>query len=143
MKTYKWMALLALLAAPTTLLAQDELGEGLPPPAIPDRGAAPLIAEGESVEQAPAIDESGRPTPIPPKVEGEDPEVDVNIRRRGNQVIEEYSVGGRIYMVKVTSENGIPYFYIDSDGDGSLESRIGENVMEPVKPAQYKLLEWD
>lgn len=152
MKTRNWILSLLLLSAPWALQAQDEPpGEGLPPPAIPSEDAAPLIAEGEEAAQPargetsnePGADQSGRPTPLPPKVEGEDPEAEVNIRRRGDRTIEEYSIGGRIYMVKIIPDNGIPYFYFDADGDGRLESKVGEDLMEPVKPAQYKLLEWD
>lgn len=149
MKTHKrilWSALLInLLLLPLALQAQDEPpGDALPPPSIPAEDASPLIAVGEEVpEPEPATDASGRPLPIPPKVEGEDPEAEVNIRRRGSDTIEEYSIDGRIYMVKVIPATGIPYFYFDSDGDGRIESRVGEDLMEPVKPAQYKLLEWD
>ncbi len=151
MKTHKRIMWLFLFVLPIVLQAQDEPpGDALPPPSIPSADAAPLIAVGEQ-QAAPesetsspaATDQSGRPLPIPPKVEGIDPEAEVNIRRRGNQTIEEYSVGGRVYMVKITPDNGIPYFYFDSDGDGRMESRIGEDHMEPIKPAQYKLLEWD
>ncbi len=148
MKMYKWILWLSLSAMSCLLQAQDEPpGDALPPPSIPAENAAPLIAAGEEPSEnetpAAATDESGRPLPIPPKVEGEDPEAEVNIRRRGDRTIEEYSIDGRIYMVKITPDNGIPYFYFDSDGDGRLESKIGEDLMEPIKPAQYKLLEWD
>lgn len=149
MKTHKrirWLALmLCLLLLSLASQAQDEPpGDALPPPSIPSENAAPLIAAGEQAPEAElSTDASGRPIPLPPKVEGEDPEAEVNIRRRGTDTIEEYSIGGRIYMVKVIPANGIPYFYFDSDGDGRIESRVGEDLMEPVKPAQYKLLEWD
>lgn len=148
MNTRIWILSLPLLLAQPVLHAQDEPpGDALPPPSIPSEDAEPLIAVGEEAEAraaaVPGTDETGRPTPLPPKVEGEDPEAEVNIRRRGDRVIEEYSIGGRIYMVKIIPDNGVPYFYFDADGDGRLESRVGEDLMEPVKPAQYKLLEWD
>lgn len=149
MKTRKWIISLALLSTSAQILAQDEPpGDALPPPSIASDNAAPLIAVGEEAAAARAsaegnTDGAGRPIPIPPKVEGEEPEAEVNIRRRGNQVIEEHSINGRVYMVKITPKNGIPYFFVDTDGDGRLESKIGGDVMEPVKPTQYKLLEWD
>lgn len=37
--------------------------------------------------------------------------------------IEEYRIGGRLYMVKVTPDKGPGYYLVDSDGDGSLETR--------------------
>lgn len=99
----------------------------------------------ETVSQVTQFNDSEqtRPEPLPPKVEGEEPDADVNIRRRGNKTIEEYSLNGRVYLVKIIPDNGITYFYVDTDGDGRLESKIGEDVMEPVKPANYKLIEWD
>jgi len=146
MKTHIWILSLSLVSA-FAIQAQDEPpGDALPPPSLPAIDAGPLIAVGEqpvAPTDAPSTDQSGRPLPIPPKVEGEDPEAEVNIRRRGSQTIEEYSIGGRTYMVKIIPDKGIPYFYFDSDGDGRLESKVGEDLMEPVKPAQYKLLEWD
>ena len=72
--------------------------------------------------------ENTRPEPLPPKVVGEEPNADVNILRRGNKTIEEYSVYGRVYLVKVIPDKGVSYFYADTDGDGQLESRIGDGV---------------
>ncbi len=37
--------------------------------------------------------------------------------------IEEYRLNGQLYMVKITPAVGPSYYLVDSDGDGSLESR--------------------
>jgi hypothetical protein len=84
-----------------------------------------------------------RPGELPPKVGGEQPPADVNIRRKGDTTIEEYSHNGRVYMVHVVPDNGIPYYVLDADGDGRMESRMNEEHMGPVSPVTYKLFEWD
>jgi len=84
-----------------------------------------------------------RPGELPPKVGGEQPPADVNIRRKGDTTIEEYSVNGRVYMVHVVPDKGIPYYVLDADGDGRMESRMNEEHMGPVSPVTFKLFEWD
>lgn len=68
------------------------------------------------------------PAPEPPElpgqvVSGEAMEPDITIIRKGEQVIEEYRVNGALYMVKITPDSGAPYYIVDTDGDGSLETR--------------------
>lgn len=53
-------------------------------------------------------------------------EPEVTIRRRGEDVIEEYRIGGRLYMVKITPQLGPPYYLVDGDGDGNLETRFDD-----------------
>jgi len=96
---------------------------------------------GESVQFQ--EDEQSRPGELPPKVGGEQPPADVNIRRKGETTIEEYSVNGRVYMVHVVPDNGVPYYVVDADGDGRMESRMNEEHMGPVSPVTFKLFEWD
>ena len=82
--------------------------------------------------------------PIPPKVEGEQLEPTVEIRRdEQDSIIEEYSLDGRVYMVKVTPRFGVPYYYLDDDGDGKLEIRESDRAKYPVKPVHWKVKEWD
>ena len=41
--------------------------------------------------------------------------------RRGTETVEEYRLGGRLYMMKVTpASGGTPYYLVDSHGDGSF-----------------------
>lgn len=75
------------------------------------------------------------PPPPPPGLgdqEGIEPEV--RIIQREDQTVEEYSINGQVYMIKVTPKNAPPYYLIDSDGDGSLESsptEIEPNLLIP------------
>ena len=108
-----------LLFAWGTLLAQDDLEK---PPEIPN-----AVVEEE---------------PLPPKVQGEQLEPTVTIREEEDRRIEEYRMNGRIYMIKVTPEKGVPYYYIDTDGDGQLELDMDQQALNPVQPVHWKIKEW-
>jgi hypothetical protein len=86
------------------------------------------------------------PPPIPPlpaKVQDEQFEPMVRIiTTEEDEVIEEYSSSGRVYMVKVTPAHGVPYYYMDLDGDGQLELQDPDNSFSPVKPVVWKVKEW-
>lgn len=106
-----------LLAGPA--LAQDE-----PPPS--DAPPPPPIRE-----------------PLPPKVQDPDERIEpqVVIRREDDRIVEEYSSGGTVYMIRVTPlDDGPSYYLVDSDGDGVLDDR--HDGMDPVKPAYWKIAEW-
>lgn len=118
----KRILILAFLVQAPMLLAQES-SEPPPPPA----------PEGEVPE----------PPPLPPKSEQPDvPPPTVTIRREKGKVVEEYRMGGSIYMVRVTPENAPPYLLVDMDGDGQLDrsdSEIGPHVLPP----HWVLFEWD
>lgn len=115
------------------VLAQDEEEEDLAaPPPIPPVDAPPVQPVEEDV-------------PIPPKVQDEEAmlEPTVEIRRdEDDNLIEEYRRDGQVYMVKVTPKNGLPYYYLDDDGDGQLEIRESDRAAYPVKPVYWKIKEW-
>lgn len=113
------VAALAMLSFPPTLLAQEDLEK---PPPIPP----------EQLEDV----------PIPPKVQDEQLEPVVTIRHEEDRQIEEYRMNGRLYMVKVTPKGGIPFYYIDTDGDGQLELDESQRALEPVQPVYWKIKEW-
>jgi hypothetical protein len=65
-----------------------------------------------------------KPPKLPePLRDGESIEPEVNIIQKDDRTIEEYRVNGELYMVKVTPVVGHPYYFIDTDGDGSLDSK--------------------
>lgn len=82
------------------------------------------------------------PLPLPPKLTDEQVEPSVRITREEDRMVEEYSINGRVYMVKVTPSKGPPYYYFDEDGDGQLELQPGDEAMNPVRPAYWKVKEW-
>ena len=101
------------------LLAQEDLEK---PPEIPN-----AVVEDE---------------PLPPKVQGEQFEPTVTIREEEDRRIEEYRMNGQIYMIKITPEKGVPYYYIDTDGDGQLELDMTQQALNPVQPVYWKIKEW-
>ena len=121
----QWKLLPAIAAISVMILlagslpAQDDLAK---PPPIPP-------ADAEDV-------------PIPPKIQEEQIVPTVTIREEEDRMIEEYRLDGQVYMVKVTPRGGIPYYYIDTDGDGKLELDMDQSAMNPVQPVHWKVKEW-
>ena len=64
------------------------------------------------------------PPPPPPGLEL-DPSLEpqVTIQKRGGEVIEEFRIRGRLYMIKVTPSHGVPYYLIDEEGRGTMTRR--------------------
>jgi hypothetical protein len=104
--------------------------------------AAPLAAQEDLAKPPPIPAEDTTDVPIPPKVQGEQIEPTVTIREEEDRTIEEYSFNGQVYMVKVTPDAGIPYYYIDTDGDGRLELDMAQQALNPVQPVYWKIKEW-
>lgn len=70
------------------------------------------------------------------------PAPEVTIRQRGDRgSVEEYRAGGVLYMIKVVPAKGVPYYLVDTDGDGSLETRYSELEDGMLIPA-WVLLRW-
>ena len=102
----------------------------------------PVMAQ-EDLEKPPKIPQTVVPQePLPPKVQDEQLEPTVTIREEEDRRIEEYRLNGRIYMIKVTPKNGIPFYYIDTDGDGQLELDMDQQALNPVQPVHWKIKEW-
>lgn len=80
--------------------------------------AAALPASAQDKSKAQPIPEP----PPPPRGFELDPtlEPQVTIRKRGEDTVEEYRIGGKLYMLKVTPPNGRPYYMIDERGDGKF-----------------------
>lgn len=104
--------------------------------------ASPLPAQ-EDLEKPPPIPPADtEDVPIPPKIQDELLEPTVTIREEDDRMIEEYRLDGRVYMVKVTPKGGIPYYYVDTDGDGQLELDMDQRALNPVQPVHWKIKEW-
>ena len=105
-------------------------------------GAGLLFAQDDLEKPPPIPPEDSEDVPIPPKIQEEQIEPTVTIRQEEERMIEEYRLDGQIYMVKVTPKDGIPYYYIDTDGDGKLELDVDQQALNPVQPVYWKVLEW-
>ncbi|MCF6282455.1 MAG: DUF2782 domain-containing protein [Candidatus Polarisedimenticolaceae bacterium] len=88
-----------------------------------------------------AADELIEPPMIPQQVEsGEVLEPDVIIRKGEEETHYEYRVNGQLYMVKVVPNFGPVYYLVDTDGDGSLESR--EQAIDEMSVPRWVLFSW-
>lgn len=75
----------------------------------------------------------------PPAATVDEPEV--TIIQRDHDSIEEYRLQGRLYMIRVIPRRGVPYYLVDTDGDGNLETRrndVGEDLLVP----NWTLFRW-
>jgi Protein of unknown function (DUF2782) len=62
--------------------------------------------------------------PTPPEIAGDpDLEPQITIVRRATETIEEYRVGGRLTMIKVTPKTGRPYYLVADGADGAWVRR--------------------
>lgn len=59
----------------------------------------------------------------------EDGAQEIIIQEKKDSRIQEFKSNGQVYMIKITPKKGFPYYLVDTDGDGILESR--KNGMEP------------
>jgi len=103
----------------------------------------------ENIPPPPSLDKSKTfsqkaQTPPPVLPEEDDsrniPQPEVRIIRKKDVVIEEYSVNGRVRYVKITPTSGNPYYMVDTDGDGVLDTRNDNFANPPIN--QWILLEW-
>jgi hypothetical protein len=113
--------LLALLAAPA--LADDDLAAATPPPLPSEEASSEAPSSGNAYDE---LDEGLQPQ--------------VTITRHRTATVEEYRQGGRLYMIKITPSKGRPYYLVDSDGDGSLESR--RNALDNPEVIKWRIFSW-
>lgn len=74
--------------------------------------------------------------------EDEELEPEVRIIERGQGRVEEYRRGGALYMIKVVPARGFPYYLVDSDGDGQLDTRRNDLDPDVVIP-RWTLFRFD
>jgi len=110
------LLLLAVLLVPALGMAQ---GDAPPPPPLPEPD-------------------------LPPKVTNPDAQLqpEVVIRREDDRMVEEYSMGGKVYMIRIVPDLGPVYYLIDTTGDGDFDSRFQHDQINPVYPAHWKIKEW-
>lgn len=83
------------------------------------------------------------PPKAPSETDAEELEPEVTIIKRDGKTIEEYRLNGRMYKIKITPENAPPYYLVDSDGDGSFETRQFESDLElDIMIPQWVLFRW-
>jgi len=105
-----------LLFFPLSILAARDAPELPPPTSVGDTPAA-----RETVQ--PSDNDLDLHEELKPSESGE---VDIRVyQRKDGATVEEYSVHGRVYMIRVKPGGNIPAYYLyDNDGDGTLEKRL-------------------
>jgi hypothetical protein len=97
--------------------------------------AALLFATGVAAQKGrPDLQPLPEPPPPPPGVADPELEPQVTITKRNGDTIEEFRVGGRLVMIKVTPAHGVPYVLTDSRGDGSFTNRRDSLETAPSVP---------
>ena len=82
--------------------------------------ALPAAAQKKDLPDLQPIPE---PPPPPAGVTDSDEEPQVTITQRGEDKVEEYRAGGKLYMIKVTPKHGVPYYLVDEHGDGVMTKK--------------------
>jgi len=59
----------------------------------------------------------------------------VTITQQPEPVVEEYRVGGKLYMIKVTPKIGPPYYLVDDQGDGKFARQ--ESLDSGFRPPRW------
>ena len=83
---------------------------------------------------------AGSATGAPAKQRG-NTRPEVTITERDHGLIEEYRIGGRLYMIRINPRKGHPYYLIDSNGDGLFDRHRPEIDEDLFIPA-WTLLRW-
>jgi uncharacterized protein DUF2782 len=86
---------------------------------------ASLCIAGTALAQKvpPGLQPLPEPPPMPPGALESAEVPQVTTRKQDGDTIEEYRVGGRVVMIRVTPARGIPYTLSDPKGDGSFSQR--------------------
>src|SRR5574340_366361 len=75
------------------------------------------------------------PPPAPAGMEL-DPSLEpqVTIIKRGEEKVEEFRIGGKLYMMKVTPPHGVPYYLIDEKGTGNFvrQGEVSPSFLVPM-----------
>lgn len=100
---------------------------GLPPAVAEESADVPTIRDPD-LEQEQRADEELEP--------------EIRIIEQGQGRVEEYRRAGSLYMIKVVPARGFPYYLVDSDGDGQLDTRRNDLDPDVVVP-RWTLFRFD
>jgi hypothetical protein len=124
--------------------------ENTPPPpqleSMPEKPDIPASAKSGHVLKPDKTVTHSRHQPVEQADDtAEDETVDIgsiHIKRKDIKGIEEYRRSGKRYMIKVTPIVGPAYYFIDTDGDGNLDAR-SENPILDSNVNMWKIVEWE
>jgi len=105
-----------------------------------------LAANAAFAEPPPDLQPVPEPPPPPEQVRDGEAiplgEPQITIRRRGEEIVREYRLNGHLFAVKITPKGGRPYYLIDADGDGDMESRFLDNNNARIIVPQWVIMRW-
>jgi Protein of unknown function (DUF2782) len=121
---------------------RDEQVEAPPsPPELPGEAKSPA-SQSHNKQQPAQAQAPGLPSDAPASDDSRNlPQPDVRIIHEQDKTVEEYRIGGKLRYVKITPSKGKPYYLVDRDGDGTLETRYSD-LKGPPPINQWLLLEW-
>ena len=104
----------------------------------------PIIAVAQNIQPPEDSPPVSRPnTSNTDQPEGFDPGgAEINIITEGDKKIEEYSLNGRVYMVKIQQKGFPPYYLIDRDGDGRMDEQVSELMGPATPPPNWVFFRW-
>lgn len=119
-KTQGLLKAIVLLMALSSCLAYAEYPANLQP--VPEPPPAPnQLQDGEAIPLG---------------------EPQITIILRGDDIVREYRLNGHLFAVKITPRSGPPYYLIDADGDGDMESRFLDNNDARIIVPQWVVTRW-
>jgi hypothetical protein len=119
------------------LAAAVQAAEEAPPPGTE---ALPELQVEDRKDAPPAGSDVPPELQVAPQ-EGEAPSPEVTIKRDAKGTREEYSINGRVYMVKVVPIVGPAYYLVDPNGEGQFSQQIND-VKNPPPTPRWVLLRW-
>ena len=94
------------------------------------------VATPVAAQQAPKLEPIPEPPPMPAD-SAQEPEV--TILKRGQDTVQEYRIGGKLYMIKVTPPHGVPYYLVDNEGNGVMAR---QDVMPTLAVPMWVIKSW-
>jgi len=152
MKSIRWLSI-ALLGAWTLASAQNTatVPAVQAPPTLNDPGsvaqesvvpAAPTAPPQSVAPGAKPADSPGLPPDVQAAAEAAELPV-ITVRQQGSDTVEEYRKRGKLYFVRVLTNEGPTRFYVDDRS--AIPANIMQQISGPsgvVQPVYFKLGEW-
>jgi hypothetical protein len=103
----------------------------------------PALAQSTARPRPPGTVPLEEPPPPPPMIQGDaaSMEPEVTVRTEGDQQVEEFRFGGKLFAQRITPKGGKPYVLMDYKGDGTFMRQ--DNPLDTgVRVPQWVILQW-
>ena len=98
-----------------------------------------------SAADKPAEEPAAVPEPpdLPlPIQSGEEMAPDITITRKGEDTIQEYRRGGKLYMIKIIPQIGPAYYMLDTNGDGEMDVKKND-IDKNTRINMWNIFNWN